>query len=150
MVNDRTWALVTHWEGLVLLASPDPVGILTVAYGHTNAAGAPFVFPGMTVTEEQANSILQNDLHNVELDIQRVLKVPVNMNQWGALVSFTFNLGIGALAGSTLLRRLNGGDYGIENEFGRWVYAQDGDKLVKLPGLVSRRADEANLWQTGV
>jgi lysozyme len=75
--------------------------------------------------------------------VRTLVKVKLNQNQYDALVSFTFNLGVGALQKSTLLKKLNAGDYlGAAAQFPRWVYANK----QKLPGLVTRRNEEKKLF----
>src|SRR5688572_27999877 len=113
-VNRATLALIKEHEGLRLDAYPDPAHgwtVPTISYGHTSAAGAPKVYQGLRITTQQAGDILRRDLEAVERQVRSAVNVPLNENQFGALVSFTFNLGPGNLGKSTLLRRLNAGDY---------------------------------------
>jgi lysozyme len=141
--NDRGVALVKHFEGVRLRAYRDPVGILTIGYGHTGAD----VHSGLVISLEQAEEILRFDLRRFERGVTGLVKVPLNDNQFAALVSFAFNLGVGALGRSTLLKKLNAGDYkGAYLEFGKWTRA--GGRV--LPGLVRRRAAEAQLFLLGV
>lgn len=130
-------------EGLRLEAYPDPAhgwARATIGYGHTSAAGPPQVRRGMRIDEAEATVILRRDLRKTERAINRLVRVPLSQGQFDALVSFAFNLGSGALRGSTLLAKLNAGDYrGAEREFGRWVHA--GGR--RMPGLVKRRRREA-------
>ncbi len=161
-VNDATVNLVKSCEGLPD-GDPstgnydpylDPVGIWTIGWGHAiawqgkwltgaqNRAQAQALYPG-GITYAQAVALLQADLINAGRDVSLVLAVPVNDNQFGALVSFTFNLGIGNLRSSTLLKKLNAGDYaGAAAEFPRWNKANG----QVLPGLVKRRAAEQQLF----
>jgi len=135
--------IVKHFEGRELRAYQDSVGVWTIGYGHTSAAGAPQVYAGLTITEQQAEDILKKDLELFENGVRDLVKVPINGDQFAALVSFSFNVGLGALADSTLLRKLNSGDYqGAANEFPRWVKA--GGQT--LPGLVRRRDAERALF----
>ena len=83
-----------------------PAGVLTIGWGHTG----PDVYAGMTITQAQAETYLTNDLQKFVNCVGSYLKVSLNPNQVGALVSFTFNLGCGAFQSSTLLRRLNAGE----------------------------------------
>lgn len=142
-INAKGLALIKQFEGLVLQAYRDPVGVWTIGYGHTG----PDVKPGAVITRSQAEALLKKDLARFESAVRSLVKVPVNANQFSALVSFAFNVGSGALAQSTLLARLNQRDYqGAANQFGRWVY---GDGQV-LPGLVRRREAEKALFLTPV
>lgn len=137
--------LIGQFEGLRLKAYQDSVGVWTIGYGHTSAAGSPIVFLGMEITEQEADRILSRDLEGAEKAVQAFVKVPLNQNQFDALVSFTFNLGPGNLAKSTLLRRLNSGDYNVGNEFLKWNKA--GGKV--LSGLTKRRELEKQLYESG-
>ena len=137
-------ALIQQFEGRRLEAYKCPAGIWTIGYGHTSAAGAPDVKPGMTITKQEANDILVRDLVKYENAVDRLVKVPLTQNQFDALVSFTFNVGEGALAKSTLLKKLNAGNYdAVPAELMKWT--RGGGK--ELPGLVRRRRAEAALWR---
>ena len=148
-VNKDTLDLIKSFEGLVKKWYRDPVGVWTIGYGHTDSAGHPRRRddPGLTLTEHDAEIILQRDLAQYEAAVQGEVKVPLNENQYGALVSFTYNLGPGNLRSSTLLRKLNAGDYaGASAEFPRWNKA--GGKV--LNGLIRRRAAEQALFNKPV
>lgn len=139
-VSNNGINLVKHFEGLELKAYRDSVGILTIGYGHTHAVKA-----GDVITGEQADAFLREDLQVAELNVNTNVKVKLTQGQFDALVSFVFNLGSGNFVKSTLIRKLNAGDYaGAADEFGRWVNA--GGK--KLPGLVKRRAAEREVFLT--
>lgn len=144
--NNAGIALIKEFEGLRLKAYPDPAhgwSVPTIGYGHTSAAGAPVVTEGMRITEAEADAILRRDLGQYEDAVRRAVNVPLNENQFSALVSFTFNLGPGNLRKSTLLRKLNAGDYdGAAVEFARWNKA--GGKV--MAGLTRRRAAERDLF----
>jgi lysozyme len=143
-VNKETLELIKTFEGLELIAYYDPVGVLTIGYGHTNMAGPPKIVPGMRITAQEASDILMNDLKKYEAAVSKHVKVPLNQNQYGALVSFTYNLGEGNLSKSTLVKKLNVKDYeGAANEFPKWNKA--GGKVLK--GLVRRRAAEQALFR---
>ncbi|NHR05723.1 lysozyme [Chromobacterium haemolyticum] len=138
--SDAGITLVKSSEGLKLVAYKCPAGIWTNGYGHTG----PDVTPGQVITQAQADALLARDLERFEAGVARLVKVPLNQNQFDALVCFSFNLGLGALQGSTLLRLLNAGDYaGAAAQFPRWNKA--GGK--ELPGLTRRRAAEQSLFQ---
>jgi lysozyme len=135
-------ALIKHFEGLRLSAYDDGVGIWTVGYGHT--AG---VKRGQTITEAEAEAFLRDDLAGAEAAVTKLAKTPLNQNEFDALVSFVFNCGAAAFAGSTLLRQLNGGDKSaVPEELARWNHAAGR----VMAGLTKRRAAEAALWSTPV
>lgn len=137
-------AFIEQFEGLFLHTYNDGVGVLTIGYGHTTAAGGPPVTPGMTITREQADQLLAEDLGRVERNVNSLVKVPITQNQFDALVSFDFNTG--ALARSGLLRRLNAGDYaGAQDQFQYWNHG--GGKV--MAGLTRRRTAEAAMFGKG-
>ncbi|MCW0320093.1 lysozyme [Pantoea dispersa] len=132
--------LIKRFEGLRLEAYRDSVGIPTIGYGHTHG-----VKMGDVITGAQADDFLREDLKVAELTINTNAKVKLTQGQFDALASFVFNLGSGNFVKSTLLKKLNTGDYaGVADEFGKWVNA--GGK--KLPGLVKRRAAEREVFLT--
>ena len=140
VVNDAGVDLIKRWEGLRLEAYLCPAGVPTVGYGHTGGD----VWMGMVITEPEAEQLLRKDLWRFEDAVSKLVRVHVTDNEYAALVSFTFNLGEGALAESTLLRRLNAGDDKasvFKEELPKWVYANG----QKLQGLVNRRNDEIAL-----
>jgi len=142
-INADGLNIVKQFEGCELTAYQDSVGVWTIGYGHTAMAGPPTVYAGQTITKAEAEEILKRDLNKFENGVRDLVKVSVNSDQFSALVSFSFNVGLGALADSTLLRKLNAGDYqGAANEFPRWVKA--GGQT--LPGLVRRRNAEQALF----
>jgi len=135
--------LVKQFEGLRLNTYNDSAGLPTIGYGHLLKTGESF---SDGITEAYASVLLHNDLETAEMAVNRLVKVPLTQNQFDALVDFTFNLGPGALAGSTLLRLLNSGDFAAAAaQFERWVHAGG----VPLPGLIRRRRAEAELFCTG-
>lgn len=131
-------AMIQDHEGLRLKAYLDPVGVWTIGYGHTRR-----VRPGMTITLAEANAFLAQDIADAEDCVNRSVTVPLTQGQFDALVSFTFNLGCGALRRSALLKYLNAGHYEkTANQFGRWVHG--GGRV--LGGLVRRREDERQMF----
>jgi len=106
-------------------------------------AGPPQVYPGMVITQAEAEAILRRDLQVFETGVRNALTIATNSDQFSAMVSFAFNVGVGDFSGSTLLRKHNAGDFaGAANEFLRWVYA--GGQF--LPGLERRRKAERALY----
>lgn len=141
-INDAGLILIKTWEALRTIAYQDVAGIWTIGYGHTDAAGPPRVTAGMKITAIEAEKILRNDLAKFEKRVETLVTVPLNDNQFAALVSFDFNTG--ALGKSTLLKKLNAGDYtAVPRELAKWINA--GGKVIK--GLINRRAAEENLWK---
>jgi len=131
-------ALIKEFEGLRLKAYKCPGGVWTIGYGHT--AG---VKPGMVITEAQAEEYLKEDLFSCENAVNNQ-KLYINQNQFDALVSLIYNIGIGNFQKSTLLRkaRVNPNDNSIMDEFLKWVYS----KGRVLPGLQRRRLREIKLY----
>ena len=127
-------------EGLKLKAYLDTAGIPTIGYGHTKG-----VKIGQTITKDKADQFFEDDYNDAVKQLSSVVKVKLTQGQQDALVSFVFNLGIGRLKTSTLLRKLNNGDTrGAAIEFGKWVYS--GGKVTE--GLVARRARERELFES--
>ncbi|EJF88539.1 hypothetical protein ME1_00539 [Bartonella vinsonii subsp. arupensis OK-94-513] len=145
-ISSEGLALIKQWEGLRLNAYKDAIGVWTIGYGHTNSAGKPFVHKGMTVTEKQAEELLCQDLKQFEIAVEEAVAVSLNNSQFAALVSFCYNVGTEAFCNSTLLKKLNQGEYeAVPAELQKWTKA--GGK--RLEGLAHRRAAEAGLWAKG-
>ena len=126
--------LVGPWEGMEKKAYQDVVGVWTVCYGETQ-----YVKRGDTYTAEECNNQLAKSLPRYQEQMLRYVKVPLTPYQEAAFISFTYNVGVGSFAKSTLLKKLNRSDYqGACEELRKWVYA--GGK--KYQGLVNRREDE--------
>jgi len=143
VINAAGETLIKSFEGCCLTARPDVGGIPTIGYGHCG----PDVVNGMVWTQQQADGALASDLEKACGSIQRLVKVPLNENQFAALVSFTFNVGPGNLQRSTLLTLLNRGFYEqIPAQLMRWNRV-NGEIL---GGLSRRRAAEGQLWNTPV
>lgn len=137
-------ALVKEFEGLRLKAYKCPAAVWTIGYGHTSAAGDPEVVPGMEITKAEAEEILKRDMVQYEAGVERLVKVDLTQGQFDALVDFAYNAGVGALAKSTLLKRVNEERFDdCPAEFMKWT--KGGGK--ELPGLVRRRRAEVKLWR---
>lgn len=138
-VNAACVTLVCFYEGLKLTAYQDSVGVWTIGYGHTG----PDVTPGLTITQAQAEQLQQTDLNKAAAGVDGCVSVNINQNQRGALISFAYNVGVGNLKRSTLLKKLNVGDFaGAAAEFPRWNKA--GGQV--LAGLTTRRRAEQALF----
>lgn len=160
-LNKAGEALIKQWEELILYPYDDadppsrrkPIqpgdkvrGTLTAGWGHTG----PDVKPGMTVTREMAQAWFVKDTATAANAIERLVKVELTDNQYGALVAFVLNIGEGAFAGSTLLRKLNAGNYSaVPTELMKWTKTTINGKKVDSRGLRNRRAAEAGLWVKG-
>jgi lysozyme len=135
-------------EGFVGYVYKDIAGVPTIGYGHRLLPGEVFT---TTITREKALEILQKDVGSAESTVNKCVKVPLNQNQFDSIVSFTFNLGGGALKSSTLLQLLNKGDYqGAANEFPRWCKAVIKGVLTVSPTLQKRRNLEKKIFLTPV
>jgi len=148
-VNRETVEHVKRWEGMKLTAYPDPGSRdgnpWTIGYGHTSD-GFMKVERGLSISPKQAEDALEYDLNETAAAVDELVKVELSDNQFGALVSFAFNVGLAAFKRSTLLRKLNKGDYAaVPSELARWT-RNDG---TVMKGLVNRRAAEAGLWAKG-
>lgn len=134
--------IIKQFEGLKLTSYLCPAGIPTIGWGHTFG-----VKLGRTISVAEAEVLLDHDYQAAQDQVERLVKIPLTENQLGALTSFVFNLGMSALATSTLLRKLNAGDIqGAGNEFDKWVYAKVAGVSTKLNGLIARRAAEKELF----
>lgn len=139
-ISDNGLDLIRAFEGLRLTAYKCPAGVWTIGYGSTG----PHVKEGLTITEGWADALLRKDVERFEEGVEALVKADIGQNEFDALVAFSFNVGLGNLGQSTLLRLLNQSDYmGAAAQFGKWVYA--GKKV--LPGLVRRRQAEAALFR---
>lgn len=142
--------MIKHFEGLVLTAYQCQAGVWTIGYGHT--AG---VKKGQSTTAEQAEKFLKKDLANFEEGVNHLLserKIKLLQHQYDMLVSFAFNLGVGALKSSTLLKKLKAGDIsGAAAEFPRWIYATNPKNGLKEPNedLRYRREAEKDIFLWG-
>lgn len=139
--------LIKRFEGLILTAknhgdSNTDRPLYTIGYGHTKST-----YKDMKISLIQAENLLLQDIEDAERDVSLLVKVPLNQNQFDALVSFVFNVGFSQFASSTLLKVINTGDYNSACfQFQRWVY----DNGKTLNGLVSRRAAECELFSRSV
>jgi lysozyme len=150
--------LTEKFEGLILQAYDDYDdkivkpgqsirGTLTIGRGHTSSAGPPKVYVGQVITEKEADTILINDLLPVENNVKRLVKVPLNQNQFDAIVDFEFNLGWLEHPHCSLLNALNSGNYQLADEDFMLYDRANGRVLV---GLDRRRQAEKDLFHTPV
>lgn len=146
MPSEQTLELIRKWEGCKLTAYKDVAGVWTIGYGHTEK-----VEEGDTCTPEQAEYWLREEVEWFQKGVLGSCKVLPNSNQLTALVSFTYNLGLGNLRQSTLLRKHNIGNFaGAAAEFKKWNKARHPvtKQLREVSGLTERRKDERRVYLT--
>ena len=132
---------IKSWEGERLDAYQCSAGVWTIGVGHTKG-----VKPNDQITKEESKKLFAQDLITFKFEMLPLVKVDVTQGQFVALLSFVFNLGITSFKTSTLLKKLNQGDYvGASNEFLRWKFANG--KVVE--GLLNRRKAEKALFDGG-
>ena len=137
-IGQRGIEIIKHFEGCELEAYKCPAGVWTIGYGHIKG-----VSEGMSITQEQAEQMLLDELKEYENYINELVVVDLSQNQFDALVSWVYNLGPANLKSSTLLKVLNSGDYaGVPEQIERWNKA--GGKV--LEGLIRRRLAESSLF----
>ena len=131
--------IIKRFEGCKLTAYRCPADVWTIGYGSTRN-----VKEGMVISEAEAFARLMMDMQEAGEAVESYVKVPLNDNQFAALVSFVFNVGAGAFRKSTMLKMINSGQYlTAAEQFNRWTKA--GNQV--LPGLVKRRAAERALFE---
>ena len=134
--------LTESFEGVRLAAYQDVVGIWTIGYGHTKG-----VYAGMVCSQAQAEQWLLEDVQECVDHINQIVTVKLTQDQFNALVDFSFNLGIGALERSTLLKMVNAGDFtDASKQFLLWDKA--GGKVVE--GLFKRREADETMFCEGI
>ena len=145
MINQASLDLIKSFEGLRLSAYQDSVGVWTIGYGTTAAAGVGITpHAGQIITEAEAEHYLSVAVAKFADQILRMLKRQATPNQFGAMVSLAYNIGPGNFSTSSVLRNFNAGDMGnAAASFAKWNRA--GGKV--LAGLTRRRAAEAALFQ---
>jgi GH24 family phage-related lysozyme (muramidase) len=144
--SDNCIALVKRFEGFRSQPYFCPAGKATVGYGFTHYAdGTPVKITDAPITQQKADEMLVEMLADYGRQVAALLTVPVIQNQFDALVDFAYNLGVGNLKTSTLLKMVNFGQFDVAaEEFGKWVHV--GSKT--LPGLITRRDAERRLFTT--
>lgn len=138
------YKLIQQFEGLRLKAYQDSVGVWTIGYGNITYLDGSKVKKGDKITREQADLMFKQTANKFALEVAKLINVCLTQNQFNALVSLAYNIGIGAFKGSTLLKKVNANpnDESIRAEFKRWNRA--GGKV--LNGLTRRRNEEADLY----
>ena len=142
-VSNKGVDLICEFEGEQLVAYDDGVGVWTIGFGTIKYPNGVRVKKGDTCTLDQAKEYMRHDLIEFEHTVNSSVKVPLNQNQFDALVSLAYNIGSNAFKSSTLVKKLNAGDYqGAADQFNVWVNA--GGK--RMQGLVNRRDREKLLF----
>jgi len=143
-ITKRGINLIKRFEGFEPEIYLDAAGLPTIGYGHLLRSGEAEMFKN-GITPEAGEALLIKDVLSAEQAVLRLIRVPLTDGQFDALVSFTFNLGSGALQRSTLRRKVNHEEHDeVPEQFMRWVWA--GGR--RLRGLVRRREAEATLYHT--
>ena len=142
-VSNKGVDLICEFEGKQLIAYDDGVGVWTIGFGTIKYPNGVRVKKGDTCTLDQAKEYMRHDLIEFEHTVNSSVKVPLNQNQFDALVSLAYNIGSSAFKSSTLVKKLNTGDYqGAADQFNVWINA--GGK--RMQGLVNRRDKEKLLF----
>ena len=147
-ISEKGLSMIERFEGCLLKASNKLDGVWTIGYGQTGRYYGKRVRRGMTTTKAEAHAWLRDhSIKTYEDAVTQAVKVPLNQNQFDALVSFTYNVGVDALKQSTALRKLNAGDYaGAADALTMWTKF----RRKVLAGLVRRRKEERALFLTPV
>jgi lysozyme len=139
-LNKASLSLIESFEGLKLSAYQDSVGVWTIGWGHTKG-----VKRGQKITREEAEGFLREDLAEAAHGVEKAIKVDISDNEFGACVSLAFNIGVGAFAGSSIVRYINRNQFDrAADAFLNWNHA--GGKV--MPGLTRRRQAERKLFLT--
>lgn len=136
--------IIQQWESCRLHAYRCPAGKITIGYGHTG----PELSMGLTIDQERANLLLEKDLAIFEMGVTKALgSAPTTWNQFSAMVSLAFNIGVGAFRTSSVLRHHLAGNYqGAADSFRLFNKGTVHGRKEILPGLVKRREEERRLY----
>lgn len=143
-LDSNGYKLIQGFEGLKLSAYKDSAGIPTIGYGNITYENGTKVKMGDKITQERADKLFQYFADSFASKVASLIKKDVKQNQFNAIVSLAYNIGVGAFSKSTLLKKVNvnPNDVTIKDEFMKWVNA--GGK--KIQGLVNRRKKESELY----
>lgn len=146
-ISEQGIELIKKFEGCRLTTYECVGGELTIGYGHTGTD----VKEGMTITDEEATALLKKDIEEFENGVNKYVEVEIAQEMFDALVSFAFNVGLGALKKSTLLKKLNNADFKeAAIEFLKWNKVTKNGKKEVVPGLTNRRNEEKELFEKGL
>ncbi len=138
-MNKFAIAIIKRFEGCRLQAYPDVGGVWTIGYGYTG----PEVVKGLVISQLDADSLLTKDLYEFESGVNNLVKVTLSQQKLAALISFAYNLGLGALTSSSLLKAVNASQFDVAaDKFLKWDHVNG--KVIK--GLTARRAAERALF----
>jgi lysozyme len=147
-INQAGLDLIKEFEGFRAQAYDDGVGVMTIGYGTTAAAGVGITpRPGMTITQAEAEFYLEKALTKFGDAIKHKITAPINENEWAAFLSLAYNIGPGAFARSSALRHFNNGDK-AKSAKAILLWNKGGGKVLK--GLQRRREAERKLFLTPV
>jgi lysozyme len=142
-ITEEGLDVIKEFEGFRSKAYRDAVGVWTIGYGHTSMAGAPQVTPDLVVSKAEATDILRRDVEMFARGVRESVHVQLTDQQFSALVSFAYNVGLGGFRSSSVLKAVNARDFdAVPRRLNLWVKA--GGRT--LPGLVRRRAAEGALF----
>ena len=142
-ISDNGISLLKDFEGCSLTAYQDAAGVWTIGYGWTQPVDGIPIHEGMVITQEKAEELLREGVKQYEKPVNDNVLIDIEQHQFDALVCFTYNLGAANFISSTLLKKLNAGDFQVAaDEFLRWNRA-GGEVLF---GLIRRRAYERDLF----
>ncbi|NEO55458.1 MAG: lysozyme [Okeania sp. SIO3B5] len=146
-ISQNCLNIIKKWEGLYLDAYLNSVEIWSIGYGITEYSDGKKVKQGDEISIQQARKFLQYKVDKVTDEVNQLIRVSLTQNQFDALVSFCYNVGITTFKYSTLLEKLNQGDYqSAANEFPKWNKVMVNGVKTILPSLVERRDNEKNLF----
>jgi lysozyme len=158
-ISENGLKKLEEWEGEILHVYRDAAGLPTIGIGHLLTRselmsgyitiGGKSVALANGITDEQSLILLDQDLDPVEHIVNKLVNVPLNQNQFDAIVAFTFNIGNGGFQSSSALKSINAGDFAaVPNAMKRWNKITDPKTKLKVvcDGLVSRRNKEVALF----
>lgn len=147
-INQKGLDLIKYFEGLRLKPYLDVGGIPTIGYGTIRYEdNTKVTMKDKDITKERAEELLKHHVQEFQAGVEKLLKVPVNDNQFAALVSFAYNLGLTNLKQSTLLRYVNEKRFtDAAGQFGKWINVNG----KPIGGLINRRNKEKELFETSV
>lgn len=149
-ISEEGLEVIAKWEGCVLKPYKDIAGLRTIGIGHLIKPGENFP-DGVSITKEQALNILRSDVEICENAIKKHIKVPLNQNQFDALVSFGFNCGIGVYSNSGVATAINAGQFDkVPEKLREWSKARIKGVLQTVPGLLNRRNHEIEIFMRPV
>lgn len=143
-ISENGIKFIANWEGKRNSQYPDAVGLPTIGIGHLIKKGE--VFPKV-MTDQQVYDLFRKDIVGYENAVNKSVKVAINQNQFDALVSLAFNIGIGGFQSSSVLRNLNAKNFTeASNSFLKWNKGTVNGKLIEILGLTNRRKTERDLF----